>query len=285
MKLLITDAYSPLGAAISAEFETLNCTLIQPQRDEVDWCDKEAVLAYLQAQSPAMVINTLGWAEREGDDVLVAPVEAARNLALACKQANIVPLHLSSYSVFGGEQRSGYDERDERSPLSEEGEAFAAAEQHFQQMLNHWLCLRVSWLIGAEGDNLLTRLLAGLTAGERVPVCAEMRGAPTAVADVARVVVALVRQVMCGADNWGYFHYCSGDACSQADFAQQVAAILEQEKLLQGELVVAETLRPETEPASAVLNCRRCRDGFGVQLRSWRQGLHSSIKTWLRHHR
>ncbi len=282
MKLLLTDAVSPLGAAISTEFETINCTLLQPEG--LDWCDKGAVLAYMREHSPDIVINTLGWSEADDETSRKLRVAAAKNLALACKVVEAVPLHLSSYRVFGKVQKNGYDERDEPNPLSQEGEAFVAAEQHFQQTLTRWLCLRLSWVIGAAGDNLLTQLLAGLTAGDSVPVCAEMRGAPTALADVARVVVAIVRQVHCGAENWGYFHYCSGDACSQADFAQQVAAILEQGDLLRGELMVAETLRPATEPASAVLNCRRCRDGFGIQLRSWRQGLHSSIKTWLRHH-
>jgi len=285
LKLLLTDAYSPLGAAISHELETETFSLLCPTAEEVDWSDKEVVLAYMRDQRPEFVINSLGWSESAAEEGKGARhVEAAKNLALACKEVQAVPLHLSSYRVFGGERKSSYEELDPQAPLSPRGEADTLAERHFQQTLSHWLCLRLSWLIGPEGDNLLSRLLVGLTAGDEVQVCAEMRGAPTALADAARVVVALVKQVVCGAENWGYFHYCSSDACAQSEFARQVAAILDQEQLLKGSLREEDTLRPATEPASAVLNCRRCRNNFGVQPRSWRQGLHTAIKAWLRQH-
>lgn len=287
MKLLLTDAFSPLGAAISHELETETYSLLCPAAGEIDWSDKDAVLAYMRDQRPEIVVNSLGWSElanEAAEGQQAGHVEAAKNLALACKVVQAVPLHLSSYRVFGAEHKSSYEEQDSQAPLSLQGQADTQAERHFQQTLSHWLCLRLSWLIGPEGDNLLTQLLAGLTGGEDVPVCAEMRGAPTAMADAARVVVAMVKQVVCGSDNWGYFHYCSSDACAQAEFARQVAAILDQEQRLHGRLREEDTLRPETEPASAVLNCRRCRDNFGVQPRSWRQGLHTAIKAWLRQH-
>lgn len=282
MKLLLTDANSPLGAAIAHELETETYSLLMPQTDEVNWCDRESVLTYLREQQPDILINTLGWSESSGADNRYLRVEAAKNLALGCKVAQTIPIHLSSYRVFGGVAKSSYDEADQQAPLSEEGSAYALAERHFHQTLSHWICLRLSWLIGAQGDNLLSHLLSGLSAGKSIPVCAEMRGSPTAMSDVARVVIALVKQILSGAENWGYFHYCSSDACTQADFAQQVAAILEQEELLRGSLVVEDTLLSPTEPGSAVLSSRRCRDNFGVQPRSWRQGLHSTIKMWLR---
>lgn len=287
MKLLLTDAFSPLGSAISHELETETFSLASPEPGAVDWGDKDAVLAYLKQQRPDIVINSLGWSESSEDSaevIVQRHVDAAKNLALACKVVEAVPLHLSSYRVFGAEPKSSYGERATPAPLSPGGQADVLAERHFEQTLSHWLCLRLSWLIGPEGDNLLTRLLSGLTAGEEVPVCAEMRGAPTHMADVARVVKALIKQVACGAENWGNFHYCSADACTQSEFARQVAAILEQEQRLAGRLREEDTLRPETEPASAVLQCRRCRDNFGVQPRSWRQGLHTAIKAWLRQH-
>jgi dTDP-4-dehydrorhamnose reductase len=77
-------------------------------------------------------------------------------------------------------------------------------------------------------------------------------------------------------------HYCSSDACTEVEFAEQVIHMLRQQDLLKSdpELLVEDQLS-DTEPVSAVLSCRRARDNFGVQARSWRPSLLPMIKQWI----
>src|SRR5690606_25007176 len=183
--------------------------------------------------------------------------------------------------------KSIHSEKDIPAPTSDAGHAFLAAEQALAQTLEKWICLRLSWVIGSYGQNHLTRLLNGLVGQnpEPLPVSSRLRGAPTALSDVARVAVAMAKQISCGAENWGVMHYCSGESCTEAEFATQVVQTLQQFQEIGEEIILSmdESL-PEGEPVSAVLICRRVRDYFGIQSRAWRPSLLPIIKQWQHTH-
>jgi dTDP-4-dehydrorhamnose reductase len=169
------------------------------------------------------------------------------------------------------------------------GRAFLAAEQVLAQTHEKAVCLRLSWVVGSYGQNHLTRLLDHLlgkgAADESFTVNSRLRGAPTVLSDAARVAVAITKQIICGAGNWGVMHYCSGESCTEAEFAAQVVQVLQQlQKLDEGVVLATDDSLPETEPVSGVLICRRVRDYFGVQARAWRPNLLPMIKQWLHTH-
>lgn len=281
-KLLLTDVISPLGKALEHELEREPFKLLMPAAAELDWSDAQGLSAYLQKYQPDLVINCRGWEEafhRGGQSTLI---NTARQLAQACSDKQIPLIHLSSYSVFGGDNKGTHSEKDAVAPLNDTGRAFVEAEQVIAELLPKHIILRLSWVIGAYGDNLLTRLLSSFLAGASVAVNRRLRGAPTALSDAARVAVAMSKQIQCGAENWGVMHYCSSDACTEDEFAEQLLQLLIQQQLLTAEpslsLVDSD---PTDEPLSAILGCRRARDYFGIQARSWRPSLLPLVKQWL----
>lgn len=280
--LLLTDVNSPLGKALEHELEREPFKLLAPAAGELLWSDSATLAYYIAREQPDLVINCRGWEEAYypgGQDKLV---ETARQLGSLCKAHNLPLIHLSSYSVFGGDAKGTHSEKDSPSPNSETGAAFVEAERHISANLERFILLRLSWVIGAYGDNHLTRLLSAFLAGASVTVNRRLRGAPTAQSDVARVVVAMAKQISCGAENWGVMHYCSGDACSEDEFADQLLQLLIQQQLLTAEpslTLVDDEL--EEEPLSAVLGCRHARDYFGIQARSWRPSLLPLVKQCL----
>jgi dTDP-4-dehydrorhamnose reductase len=280
--LLLTDVNSPLGKALEHELEREPFKLLMPAGNALDWSDEAAVAAYFAREQPDLVINCRGWEEAYYPGGQMPLIETARQLARACKQGNIPLIHFSSYSVFGADPKGTHSEKDAPAPKNETGAAFVEAEQAIAAELQRFVVLRLSWVIGAYGDNHLTRLLSAFLAGASVSVNRRLRGAPTALSDAARVAVAMAKQISCGAENWGVMHYCSGDACTEDEFADQVLQLLIQQQLLTAEpsltLVDAE---PETEPLSAILGCRHARDNFGIQARSWRPSLLPLVKQWL----
>ena len=289
-KLLLTDAHSPLGTALSHVLEQETFTLVRPQPGEIDWRDADTVTAYLRDQQPNIVINSLAWVEVPARQRHALIAGAAKSLARACAALDICAIHLSSYRVFGGENKTAYDESDQPAPVDATGRALWRAEKAFSGALQRHIILRLSWLIGIQGDNLLTLLVDRLAAGQEVVVDPCKRGTPTLMADVGRVLVAMVRQMLCGADNWGVMHYTSGDPCSEAEFARHLAKLLQQQDRLSGsitELAAGDTAGVDTraiadddseQPVpSAVLNGRRCRENFGIQPHTWRQGLSAVI--------
>jgi len=281
-KLLLTDVISPLGKALEHELEREPFKLLLPAAAELDWSDAQSLQAYLHKHQPDLIVNCRGWEEAFHAGGQAALVSTAHQLAQACTDLQIPLIHLSSYSVFGGDSKGTHSEKDTVAPLSDTGRAFAEAEQVITELLPKHIILRLSWVIGAYGDNLLTRLLSAFLAGASVTVNRRLRGAPTALSDAARVVVAMSKQIYCGADNWGVMHYCSSDACTEDEFAEQLLQLLIQQQLLTAEpSITLEDSDPTDEPLSAILGCRRARDYFGVQARSWRPSLLPLVKQWL----
>ncbi|WP_157960517.1 sugar nucleotide-binding protein [Marinimicrobium alkaliphilum] len=281
MKLLLTDATNDLGQALQHDLERESFALLSPSAQVLDWLDEPAITHYIAEQQPAVVLNTLGVGEDsvQADGALA---QAAANLARACAAAGIPLIQLSSYRVFGDRKRSVHHERDEPEPASAQGHAWRAAELAVLKAHERAVVLRYSWLVAGYGDNLLTRHLRAFAAGEPVTVSRRWRGAPTALSDASRVAIALAKQVVCGAENWGVMHYCTGDAVSEAEFVAELVQLLEQQGLLSQPAHVEETDElPDGEPVSAVLGCRRAKDHYGVQARSWRPTLLPMVKLWV----
>lgn len=283
MKLLLTDSTNALGAALNHELERESFfNVVSSSAGALDWAEPQVVAEYIQSLQPDMVVNTLGWAVSPRPDQLDLLPKAAASLAAACRYGSLPLIHYSSYRVFGSGNKSRHSEKDEPAPNSDVGRCFLAAEEALAELPRH-IVLRLSWVLGSDGDNHLTRLLDQLMTGEPVPVYTRLRGAPTAYSDAARVVVGMAKQVLCGAENWGVMHYCSSDACTHAELVDQVVRSLVQLDLLDQAPKLEKVERlPETEPVSAVLSCQRARDGFGIQARSWRPSLMPLIKRWKR---
>lgn len=280
-KILITDIASTLGRALEHDLERELCKLYSPALSELNWLDANAVMEYIAALQPDVVINTFGW-----DEVLSLEQQAlfprvAGNVALACAPLGVPLLHFSSYKVFGVDSKSSHSEKDIPAPVSAVGQAFFAAEQAIEHSSVNAIILRLGWIIGSYGDNHLTRLLSSIQAQQEITLNVRLRGAPTLISDVARVAVALIKQIACGAENWGVMHYCSGDAINEAEFGEQLVQLLAQQHLLvQDASFTLLDQTPADEPVSAVLGCRRIRDGFGVQARPWRPSLLPLVKQW-----
>lgn len=286
-KILITNAFSPIGKAVHGAFEHTPYSVLTPAPGSVDWDSHDAVVEYLKAQDVELVINTVGWQETPDVGHQLQLVSASKALASAASQTDAVVIHLSSYRVFGGENKSSYDEQDKPLPLGPAGRAFLEAERAFERNLERHICLRVSWVLDIIGESVFRRLLQDLVVeGPVLEVTHQRRGSPVSALEIGRVILAMVQQILCGAENWGVFHLSSGDPCSSAEFAEAVADILEREGALKRQWCVEsltdEELAVQGEPDSAALTVRRCRDNFGYQIRSWRQGLTGLIRTWLK---
>lgn len=259
-RLAITSADSPLAQALVAALQAVGAD-IQTLSD---------------AEQPACVLNLAIF-----NPDLQAANQATDAAIHYAQQQNLPCIHLSSYQVFSADKKHIHSEKDEPHPLTDQDRFWFDRELAVALLPQH-IILRTSWLIASRGDNLLTRLLSAFMDGERVQVHRRLRGAPTSIDDLARVIWAVFKQIQCGAANWGVMHYCSSDHCSEEEFAEQILQYLIQYQLLTAEPSLQLVGDDDDEaPTSAVLACRRLRDNFGVQARSWRPNLLLLIKDWL----
>ena len=276
INILLTDTSSPLGAGLRNRFESTTFRFVADHPAELSWRDESQVREYLAEVKPHLVLNTIGWGEGTAikPDLLVDGA-ACLGRCLAGSTASI--LHLSSYRVFHGDGKVSHGENDVPKAESDLSKAFTQAEASIMGALELSLVLRASWVMSTSGGSLLARLLADFEAGRSTVISEHLRGTPVMVNDVVRAVYAVTQQMIYGANNWGVMHFGSSDVCSEAVFARKIQDMVQAEA---GRQLSFEEVDAETDN-SAVLEVRRLRDCFGLQPRSWRQGLRPSVRRWL----
>ena len=288
-KLLIIGSDSQIGhflllaAAADSFYETVPFT-----DAELDIDDQALLEQTLDKIKPDYVINTSGYndvdqAERDPDECYRQNTHAVGKLAQACADREIALLHLSSDYVFDGHYASGYAEDDEATPLGVYGDSKWRGEQVLREKLAQHLILRVSWVFSPVGDNYMQRTLQQARSRDVISAADDRRGCPTSAADIARVIVAMLKQVHNGADVWGTYHYCGAEVTSRYGFSEAVLAAAGQfEEFRASEIraVPSREYSTDTErPASSVLVCKKLLNAFGIRQIPWRHELISVVKT------
>lgn len=263
-----------MGEALYAAFENENFLLVCPEDGAVDWCNEDAVKTVIQQSRPAVIVNTLSispaWSLKP---------KAATTLADVCKSFDSTVIHLSSHEVFGSHLPSEpYGESHTPVPTTDLGIAQLEAENRFS-LVARAIVFRVSWLLDAP-DGLLAELCRMLLQQDQINTTDQWRGSPVFIDCAATAIVAIIKQILCGAENWGVFHYHASDSCSEAELADLLTRLLSKE----GKQVAQANIVPVDQrlmTCSGWMEGRRCTDDFGVQLRSWRKGVKAKVLAWL----
>jgi len=287
-KILITGADEQIGyflnlaATADGFFDVVALT-----DQQLDISDKEAVQQQLDLHLPDYVVNTSGFnavdrVETEQERCFDLNTGAVENLGLACGPLSIPLLHLSSDYVFDGHYASGYTEDDEASPLGLYGESKWQGEELLRNVLPQHIILRVSWVFSTIGDNFMQRALQQAREQDEISAADDRRGCPTSATDIARVILAILKQVHNGAENWGTYHYCGAEVTSRYGFTEAVLATASQyEKLSAVELIPvssSQQCHDAERPASSVLVCTKLLNAFGIRQIPWRHELINMLK-------
>lgn len=278
-KILLTENTSVVGAALFKALENHPYSLICPDYQLQDWCDEQRVLDLLEPSSPAVIINPLHCFEPQA--VAEEPC-LYQALASVCAQRDLTVIHLSSSLVFGVAQQAEFGAAGESltpEPDTDLGQALRQAELAFAQA-HRTIILRLPWLLDGE-SGMIAEACKALSTRETVVASEQWRVAPVYVEDVVRTCVAMVQQILCGAENWGVYHLHSSDACSEAEFIGCIARHLTHFK----KDLAAIALGAGEErffPGNGWLEGSRCTNDFGTQRRSWRKGIKAKVRTWVK---
>ena len=105
----------------------------------------------------------------------------------------------------------------------------------------------------------------------------DQHGCPTYASDVARILIAIIKQLECDIDVWGTYHYSGAEVTSWKGFAEAILAAAKKHGVTQAETIDAVTSLEwparAPRPAYTVLDCSKILNTFGIRQRPWRSGL------------
>ena len=251
--------------------------LIGLSHAELEVADAAAVRQAVLGCDPALVINTsahhrVDAVEDDVDRAFQVNATGARNLAVACREADAVLLHVSTDYVFSGSGGLPYVEDDPVEPLNVYGVSKAAGEMMIRASWPKHFIVRTSGLYGVagssgKGGNFVETMLRLAESGQKIRVVDDQVLTPTHTGALGRQISRLFTT-----DAFGTYHATCQGACSWYEFAREIfrQAGLEPDVVTQSTAQSGATAR---RPPYSVLENRRLQElGLDV-MPEWRAGL------------
>lgn len=204
-------------------------------------------------------------------------------LERTARKTAIPVLFLSSARVFDGRKRI-CNELDVPNATDAVAQAYMSCENLLSKKSRRHIILRSSWLYAASGDNFMRAVLDGCVTNDLLSFNSAGKGCPTALDDLARVLIAMLLQLGLTSQAWGLYHYVSSDPALGFQFVEAIVAQASQFNAA----VNSKQLRFEhsAEPRSdfyfepVVLSCEKILANFGIHQKPWRALIGASVKQY-----
>jgi dTDP-4-dehydrorhamnose reductase len=285
--VLIFGGNGQVGREFACLARARGLAVIAPGRQDVDIADAAAVKDAITRAGASVVINCAAYTSV--DKAEVEPAEAARvnalgagNVAIGAAAAAAPLIHLSTDYVFDGTKAGAYREEDDIAPLGVYGRTKAEGESAVRTATPRHVILRTSWVFGVHGRNFLKTMLLLARQREELRVVADQHGCPTATADIARALLAVVGAIQAGSARWGVYHFAGRGVTSWHGFATE---IVEQQARFSGKrppvraIGTAEYPTPARRPANSELDSTLFAAAFGYRAETWQKRTAEAVAT------
>jgi len=270
--LLITGVHGQLGRALEIEAGRRSLSSTGRDVDTLDITDRDAVLAWIEAERPATVVNAAAFTavddcEAHEDEALAVNGTAVGHLADACNQVGSRLVQISTDYVFAGDGSRPYLEQDPVNPVSAYGRTKLRGEQAAGTAECH-LIVRTAWLCGTGGHNFVEAIKKQVVNGARtLRVVHDQTGCPTFSSDLAAAILDLVDR-----RTTGIIHAVNSGVTTWFGFASEIVRQLSAS--VEVTPVASEDFpRPAPRPAYSVLDTGRLTSILGKPLPPWQEAL------------
>jgi dTDP-4-dehydrorhamnose reductase len=290
-RIMLLGAAGQIGQALQRQPLPPDWRLGLYGRAELDVTLPSAMRDAVQSFKPDLVINAAAMtdieeAERNPDAALAVNFHAVSVLAAQCSTHDIPLIHLSTDNVFDGQQTTPYLPEDPMNPINVCGQSKLLSEEAVRHELPWHVILRLSWVFGAFGDNIMTRILHLIDEQETVDIAAGKMAAPTPAPAAANAIIVIANAILDGrADGFGTFHFCGLPPCTLYDFAVAVMEAYAPHTSSRPairqtiDLDFASTAAPE--PGYSVLDCAKIRKTYSIEQPLWRGSLAATVVAFL----
>lgn len=225
MKVLVTGANGQLGYDVVKELQKQNIGCYGATRKDFDLVDFEATEKFIVNYLPDVVIHCGAYtavdkAEDERGLCYLVNASATENIAEICKKINAKMLYISTDYVFDGTKDGFYEVDDNPNPINVYGKTKLLGEQAVQRILGKYFIVRISWVFGEHGNNFVKTMLKLGKEHKELNVVADQYGSPTYTADLAKLLVDMIKT-----DKYGIYHATNEGVCTWAEFAEEIFKI------------------------------------------------------------
>ncbi len=274
-QVLVTGAHGQLGTELNFLSSLLEThSFIFVGHAELDITDAEAVNSFILSHQITSVINCAAYtavdkAESEKETAYEVNAGAVGILAKVCKQHNCRFIHISTDFVFDGTQSVPLLETDATNPLSVYGASKLKGEENALANNAEALIIRTSWVYSSFGNNFVKTILRLCKERDSLNIIFDQIGTPTYARDLAAAILHIIQQA-----EWkpGIYHYSNEGVAGWYDFAIAIRDIAG----LKTKIAPIETHQyptPAERPKYSVLNKKKIKDAFGLEIPYWRNSL------------
>ncbi|MBL8697255.1 MAG: dTDP-4-dehydrorhamnose reductase [Alphaproteobacteria bacterium] len=273
--LVVLGAGGQVGQAVVRAAQARGLDVRAHPRASLDISDRVALAAALPGA--AVVVNcaavtSVDDAARDPARAYAINAGAVAALALACRDAGVPLIHLSTDYVFDGTGARPWRESDAPSPVNVYGASKLAGEQAIPLIWPRHLILRISWVFGARGNNFVRSMLALARRRAVLRIVADQIGRPTPADACADAILDLAARCRDPAfDAWGLYHFAGSPPVSRYDFVRSILADRPSVRL--EPIASADAGDIARRPLNAVLDCSLIERRFGIASPSWEASL------------
>lgn len=277
MKALITGANGQLGQEMQKYLEELDISYTAYGSSELNILEEEKVSQTIQADDPTVVFHCAAYtavdkAEDEGKKKNWAVnVDGTKNVAEACKAADIPFVYISTDYVFDGTSPDMYSVNDQPNPINEYGKAKLAGEQVVQETLEDYYIIRTSWVFGEFGQNFVYTMKRLAGQHDELTVISDQIGRPTWTRTLVEFMVYLVQTKQ----EYGIYHLSNNGECSWYDFAVE---ILKDESVSVRPIESKDYPQKAARPMHSVMELSKSAS-TGYKIIRWQEALNRFLKS------
>lgn len=283
MNVLVTGANGQLGN----EMRRVALSTTEPHHylftdvEDLDITDKSAISSFVKENDVNVVVNCAAYTnvDKAETDVEMADLinhKAVSNLAVISKQYDCTLIHISTDYVFQGNKNIPCKEDWETNPNGVYGKTKLAGEQAIQASSCNHIIIRTAWLYSIHGKNFVKTMRDLTNRLDSIKVVFDQVGTPTYAGDLADLVGHIIDTNQL--DKQGVYHYSNEGVCSWFDFATEVARMSNNTCEI-NPCYSDEFPSPVKRPHFSVLDKRKTKETFGVQVPYWTVSLQHCINT------
>jgi len=224
-RILVTGSEGQLGKClqkISGNFESMSFKFLDAQ--SLDITNTKNINSVFQSKDYEYCINCAAYtnveqAERTPEKAFAVNAYGVNNIAIACKNNNVVLIHISTDYVFDGKKEEGYLTTDLPNPINQYGMSKLAGENYIMKVLEKYFIIRTSWLYSEFGKNFYKTILSKAKAGDDLIIPDDQTGCPTDANNLSFYILGLIKNE---SRSYGIHHFTDGKALTWYGFAKRI---------------------------------------------------------------